>query len=215
MAKIDLTHGDTDLILDECHDKGVLRNQAAYVLATTRHETAYTMKPIKEYGGNKYFFDMYDKDGDRPDVAKRLGNTKSGDGVKFPGRGYVMMTGRENYTNAKETYGIDFVGNPDLAMVSESAVQILVGGMISGTFTTKKLSDYITLQNSDFVNARRIINGTDKAQQIADIAVEYDALLLDDGYGVDEPDAIFSPPPPPDVPTAVTPPKKSFWERFF
>ncbi|MGB6907002.1 MAG: hypothetical protein WBE04_07790, partial [Methyloceanibacter sp.] len=45
----------------------------AYALATTYHETGFTMRPIHEKGGAKYFFDMYDRDGKRPKVAKDLG----------------------------------------------------------------------------------------------------------------------------------------------
>ena len=36
---------------------------------------------------------MYDKDGERPKVAKDLGNTKKGDGVRFHGRGYIQLHG--------------------------------------------------------------------------------------------------------------------------
>jgi putative chitinase len=52
----------------------------AYALATALHETARTMQPIKEYGGDDYFFRMYDPFGDRPALAKSMGNTKRGDG---------------------------------------------------------------------------------------------------------------------------------------
>ena len=64
----------------------------AYALATTYHETAFTMQPIHEKGGPKYFFYMYDKDGGRPKVAAALGNSQKGDGVLFHGRGYVQLT---------------------------------------------------------------------------------------------------------------------------
>ena len=50
-----------------------------YALATTYHETAFTMQPIHEKGGPKYFFYMYDKDSGRPKVAKDLGNTQKGE----------------------------------------------------------------------------------------------------------------------------------------
>jgi hypothetical protein len=58
-----------------------------------------------------------------------------------------------------------------------------VVGMKEGWFTDRKLSDYITLYKSDFRNARKIVNGMDKADLIAGYAVEYDKLLRADGYG--------------------------------
>lgn len=58
--------------------------------------------------------------------------------------------------------------------------------MIEGWFTGKKLSDYITLQKSDFKGARKIINGTDKDDEIAKIAKQYDDELKALGYGEDK-----------------------------
>jgi hypothetical protein len=140
----------------------------AYALSTTYHETAFTMRPIKEKGGAKYFFRMYDKDGDRPKVAARLGNTKKGDGVLFHGRGYVQLTGRTNYRKAGKLVGSDLEGNPDLALDPAIAGKILFTGMEKGLFTGKKFGDYFSKTKEDWVNARRIINALDKAPQIAD-----------------------------------------------
>ena len=95
----------------------------AYVLATTYPETGFTMRPIHERGGAKYFFDMYDKDGERPKVAKDLGNTQKGDGVRFHGRGYVQLTGRSNYGKAGKLVGSDLVSNRCL----QSAVSTVSG----------------------------------------------------------------------------------------
>ena len=69
-----------------------------------------------------------------------------------------------------------------------------------GTFTGKKLDDYVTLSKSDFVSARRIINGTDRADLIAGYAEQFDDLLKADGYG-DE--ALVGPAPiaPPEAST--------------
>ncbi len=53
---------------------------------------------------------------------------------------------------------------PDLA------VKALVIGMQRGSFTGRKLSDYINGSSVDFVNARRIVNGLDKASTIASSA---------------------------------------------
>lgn len=49
-------------------------------------------------------------------VGRVLGNTESGDGFKFIGRGLKQLTGRSNYTRAsKDLYGDDrLVKNPDL-----------------------------------------------------------------------------------------------------
>jgi hypothetical protein len=50
--------------------------------------------------------------------------------------------------------------------------------MAAGIYTGKKLSDYIGNGKRDYVNARRIINGTDKAQQIAAIAESFRSALI-------------------------------------
>lgn len=141
----------------------------AYGLATAWHETAATMQPIKERGGPQYFFRMYDKDGDRPSVARDLGNTEPGDGVKYAGRGYAQITGRRNYTH----FGIE--DTPDDALMPDVAARIMVDGMASGAFTGKANRDYLP---GDYVNARRIINGTDKAEMIARYARDLEGALV-------------------------------------
>ena len=62
--------------------------------------------------------------------------------------------------------GIDLVGSPDLALQPEYAARIIVYGMMNGSFTRKKLGDYINLLQADYKNARRVVNGTDKATLI-------------------------------------------------
>ena len=141
----------------------------AYALATAYHETAFTMQPINERGGDDYFFKMYDKDGDRPEVAERLGNTEPGDGVLFHGRGYVQLTGRANYTRMGSLLGIDLTSNAacaDRALEPDIASRIMETGMRDGLFTGKKFADYFNAEITDWVNARRIINGTDRADEI-------------------------------------------------
>lgn len=140
----------------------------AYALATVWHETDRTMQPIKEKGGAAYFKRMYDPQGDRPQVAARLGNTQPGDGAKFAGRGYVQLTGRTNYAR----YGL--ADRPDDAMKPDVAAHIMRDGMERGIFTGKKLGDYLP---GDYVNARRIINGLDKAPEIAGYARGWEAAL--------------------------------------
>lgn len=144
----------------------------AYLLATAKHETADTMQPITEYGGRKYF-DKYDTG----KLAKALGNTPEadGDGFKYRGRGYVQITGRANYSKAGDWLKVDLLGNPDLALQPTIAAQILVRGCCNGWFTGKKLSDYLP---GDYINARRVVNGTDKADLIAGYARGFEAALV-------------------------------------
>lgn len=171
-----LTQGQVDGInaLLQAMDRWPI-SWAAYGLATAYHETAATLKPIKEYGGEAYFRKMYDKDGDRPQVAKNLGNTQPGDGIKYAGRGYVQLTGRFNYTK----YGI--ADNPDKALEPDCAAKIMVEGMAGGEFTGKKLSDYLDGQ-TDYVGARRVINGQDKAHMIAGYARDFETALQAGGW---------------------------------
>ncbi|WP_334177127.1 glycoside hydrolase family 19 protein, partial [Pseudoxanthobacter sp.] len=88
----------------------------AYVLATAYHETATTMQPIAEYGGDAYKTRLYDVNGDNPQRARRNGNDKPGDGIRYAGRGYVQLTWKTNYRHAGERLGIDLVAQPDLAL---------------------------------------------------------------------------------------------------
>lgn len=173
---MNLNLGDTRLIIDTCKAAGLLRNQAAYVLATAYWETARTMKPVREYGGEAYL--------------------KSKKYYPYVGMGYVQLTWRKNYEDWSKRLGVDFIANPKLLLDPKYAVRVIVDGMRLGTFTGKKLADYITLSASDFAGARRIVNGTDKAASIAVIARDYDASLKAEGYGL----AAAAAPPP------VTPP---------
>jgi hypothetical protein len=128
----------------------------AYILATAFHETAQTMQPIKEYGKGK---------------GKKYG--KPDETGKAPyGRGHVQLTWRENYVNAdkKLKLGGKLAADYDLALDPLISVRVLITGMMQGWFTGKKLGDYIHGDVMDFVGARRIVNGTDKATLISEHA---------------------------------------------
>lgn len=172
----------TNAILKACEGWPV--SWAAYALATALHETAGTMRPIKERGSAAYFFRMYDPQGSRPAVARELGNIASGDGVKYAGRGYVQLTGRRNYALAEEKLGAPMTSNPDLALSADLAAQILRLGMGEGWFTGKSLNDYLPAVATfeQFKNARRIINGTDRADEIAKFAASIQNALTSGGW---------------------------------
>jgi putative chitinase len=189
MTSIKPTTAYGPTLIRECEAQGLLRNQAAYVLATGQWETAHTMEPVKE----AYWLSE----------EWRKANLRY---YPWYGRGFVQLTWEENYDKAQDelNLGTMLTDNPDRALDPVIAAQVIVRGMTEGWFTGKKLSDYITLQKSDFINARRIVNGTDKANDIAALAQDYDAWLLAQGYGVEapvQPDPVpppVEPPPQPD-----------------
>lgn len=167
-----------DSLIDEWENRNdVTADQFAYIVATTIWETDYTVQPINEKGGDAYFTRMYDPTGKRPKVAARLGNDVAGDGIKYKGRGFVQLTGKRNYKLASEKLGIDLIAHPEKALDLKVATTILFDGMVEGWFTGKKLSTYINDNKCDFLNARRIINGVDKKEQIAAIANKVKASM--------------------------------------
>lgn len=133
----------------------------AYMLATAWHETAHTMKPIEEYGkgkGRKYGSNI-DINGSRYTGLKHL----------YYGRGYVQLTWLTNYKNMGKVLGVDLVNKPELALNHDTAAKIMLYGMLNGSFTGKRLSNYLKKKGTleEFKQARRIINGMDKATNIA------------------------------------------------
>jgi putative chitinase len=153
----------------------------AYALATAYHETAHTMLPIGERGGDAYFTRLYDVTGQDPARARRYGNTTPGDGPLYHGRGYVQLTWKANYERAARELGVDFAAHPELALEPVNAANIMTRGMAEGWFTGKRLVDYVTAGQpgsvAAFTEARRIINGTDRAAEIANYALNFQSAL--------------------------------------
>lgn len=149
----------------------------AYGLATAWHETAHTMQPIHEYGGPEYLRRNYDVQGRNPQRAIQMENTRPGDGVRYAGRGFVQLTWKRNYRIAGAKLGIDLVADPDKAMEPIVAAGIMAWGMKEGWFTGRKLADYLPRRGlaslQQFISARRIINGTDRAAHIAELAMDF------------------------------------------
>lgn len=162
-------------ILDSC-EKACVKDMrwVAYMLATAYHETGYTMQPIEEYGKGK------GRDYGKKLKMSRKPYTKP-DKIYY-GRGYVQITWYENYETMGKLLKIDLLNKPELALDPEIAAKIMIEGMTKGIsgfgdFTGKKLEDYFNDNITDWINARRIINGTDKAVQIANYAKKfYEAL---------------------------------------
>jgi hypothetical protein len=66
------------------------------------------------------------------------------------------------------------------------ASQIIFEGMLEGWFTGKSLGDYVNDEFTDYVNARRVVNGTDKADMLAGYAEDFEQALRDANYGEEE-----------------------------
>ena len=147
--------GGLELLLDEGQRRGVGLYQLAYILGTVYHETGHTMQPVREFGGEKYL--------------------RSKPYYPWVGEGLVQVTWEENARKFGAT-------KPGQLMEWPIALRALFDGMSKGMFTGKKLSDYIDPPHIDYVGARRIVNGTDKAHQIAEYAMSFETALRAAGY---------------------------------
>lgn len=149
-------------ILDEWERRNLTdMRMLSYMLGTVKWETDHTMQPIVEGGGTKYL--------------------KSKKYYPWYGRGYVQLTWDYNYKKFQarvlKLFKADIVGNADLAMRPDIAAFIMFEGMLNGEFTGKKLSNYFTDIKTDWLGARRIINGTDRQAEIAGISKQFYADL--------------------------------------
>jgi len=111
----------------------------AHFMAQVEHES--NLKPISEnlnYSKErllkvfpKYFNkDNVDQFTRKPEkiankvYANRMGNKneQSGDGWKFRGRGFIQLTGFNNYKALSENVNIDYVNNPDKLLTEADAL---------------------------------------------------------------------------------------------
>jgi predicted chitinase len=106
-----------------------------------------------------------------------LGNKSNADAFAYRGRGYVQITGKSNYQKWSNELTTNLVANPNLAATPDIAAQIAVEGLDRGLFTGVSLANYVNSGGTDFVNARRTINGTDNAQAIASSANSFSQSL--------------------------------------
>lgn len=145
----------------------------AYILATDIHETAGTMRPIAEYGKG---------------AGKPYGQPGRNGGQRPYGRGDVQLTHDDNYERADAELGLNggLIANYELALDPEISARIIVRGMTAGWFTKKRLADYLPATGAatrdQFKSARRIVNGTDKADLIAGYAVNLQSALQAGGW---------------------------------
>ena len=163
-------------ILDEWESRGLADLRwLAYMLATTFHETAAKMQPIREMGSEKYL--------------------KSKPYYPWVGEGLVQVTWEANAKKFGAT-------KPGQLLEWPLALRALFDGMIEGMFTGKKLADYFSVTVDDPVGARRIVNGTDKAQLIAGYHKSFlDAITH--AAAIEKPADVTSEAAKPDAPSLV------------
>jgi S1-C subfamily serine protease len=149
-------------IIEYCYAMNVRDiHHVAYILATCQHESAMGIYSEEIASGAAY------------EGRSDLGNTQPGDGVRFKGRGYVQITGRNNYNKFGRWLGEDFLTEPRNKLPAEAkyAIPTLVCGMTgtqgSPNFTGRVLKDYGSGSSFNATNARRTVNGTDRASLIA------------------------------------------------
>lgn len=58
--------------------------------------------------------------------GQRMGNDEPGDGYRYRGRGYIQLTGRDNYRDLGQVLDLDLEANPELAAAPEHASRIAV-----------------------------------------------------------------------------------------
>lgn len=141
----------------------------AYGLATPYWETDFTMQPVAEIGKGR---------------GRRYGLPSGPYHQVYYGRGYVQMTWFENYERANDELHQDhtlsptdnLLKTPDLVLQPNIAAPIMVRGMMEGWFGPK-ITNFFNSTHTDFVGARRNINGVDHAEEIAQIAEIFFAAL--------------------------------------
>lgn len=123
-------------------------------LATIRAETEGFL-PISE-GQSRYNtspgghpFDLYDRRTD-------LGNSQVGDGEKYRGRGFVQLTGKDNYRTHGQAIGLgdSLLSNPDQANDPTIAARLLASFIKAKERPIKE-----ALLEGDLRTARRLVNG--------------------------------------------------------
>ena len=84
----------------------------------------------------------------------KLGNTQPGDGARFRGRGFVQLTGRDNYERYGKVIGVDLARDPDLANAPEVAAVLLAQFLGACVGRMRK-----ALAAKDYRTARKLVNG--------------------------------------------------------
>lgn len=166
------------------YHQGIYPNEPGlpYVLATFYHETGRTMLPVREgfAKSNEQAIRIVTRMYEQGRISKNYALPDPETGQSYYGRGLCQTTWKHNYRKLGNIIFHDpelFVKNPDLLLDLNTSVETSIEAMYRGLYTGKKISDYITQDKKDYYNARRIVNGLDKASLIAGYAVKFERCL--------------------------------------
>lgn len=131
-----------DVIEKALFEQGILTTMTLLgALGSVRIECGRSYKPVTEFASGEAYEGRLD-----------LGNTQPGDGVRYKGRGYLQITGRNNYDNYGKKLGIDLINKPELALDPTVSAKIL-----AMYFRDKDIN--ISCMARDWTRVRRKING--------------------------------------------------------
>lgn len=142
----------------------------AHFFAQIKHES--NLKPISEnlnysaQGLIKTFFKYFQNATIAQEYARkpekianrvyanrmRNGDELSGDGWKYRGRGFIQITGKNNYKSLSKDTGIDYISNPDLLLTEADS-------MISALWYWDKVNANDKADKDDIVSITKAING--------------------------------------------------------
>jgi hypothetical protein len=170
-----------NLFIAEAERRKTYINYLSSLLGQVWWETGKTMAPVAE----AYYL------GAKADAVRRKMRY-----YPFYGRGHIQTTWETNYRKSsqiwKEMTGedVDFVKNPDLLLQNKYSVPLTFEGFERGFWTGKAQDDFIDLIDEsddedlrEFANARRIVNGLDRAAELGQFALTFEKALKAGGYG--------------------------------
>lgn len=121
---INLSGTDLEAVLKTtAMQAGIRGNELAAFMSQSAHETMNFVRLVEV--GTVSYFRRYDPV-HAPNRARNLGNTRSGDGFRYRGRGYIQLTGRYNYQLAGTALDLPLVRHPELAEDPHIAAEIAV-----------------------------------------------------------------------------------------
>lgn len=111
------------ILIQTAQAAGIKGAELAQLVAQCAHETS-NFTTLKEFGG-KLDFRKYDPKFN-PRKAAILGNKVAGDGAKYHGRGFIQLTGRDNYKRAGAALGLPLEKHPELVERPDVAAKVAV-----------------------------------------------------------------------------------------